>query len=358
MNRIFKTVWNMARRALVVVNEKTGIGQSRCAAVGQGTESTAGSDVYEEQKKYTGVPSAVCLALASVFVFWGGNAGAYEVVYSVDQGGARIFGENGGYDPEDPLPDPDPSAYFMQVMTPTESEGWKYLDNSTRYQYLGADWNQFNMNVWNDFVDIPEANHFYLVFGANVEWTEAGDGYQTTSNLFTVGENPADLNVNAENFSDRDEVGFWGSAGNFSVEDGKTLVLFGEAPLNGSYLGEGKTGTVRDGTLIFGLPYKFSEFQDGLSSGDTGKLLLGDGAKVVFRNGVYTTSRIDIQPESNVRITINDTAEVNLQSVVANAIYFVAEGDGAVGVIENAGFLIIVGGSVSDTCRFPWETIK
>ena len=34
MNRIFKTVWNTARRALVVVNEKTGIGQSRCAVGG------------------------------------------------------------------------------------------------------------------------------------------------------------------------------------------------------------------------------------------------------------------------------------------------------------------------------------
>ena len=34
MNRIFKTVWNIARKALVVVNEKTGIGQSRCAARG------------------------------------------------------------------------------------------------------------------------------------------------------------------------------------------------------------------------------------------------------------------------------------------------------------------------------------
>ena len=36
MNRIFKTVWNVARRALVVVNEKAGIGQSRCAARGGG----------------------------------------------------------------------------------------------------------------------------------------------------------------------------------------------------------------------------------------------------------------------------------------------------------------------------------
>ena len=36
MNRIFKTVWNVARKALVVVNEKTGIGQSRCAARGGG----------------------------------------------------------------------------------------------------------------------------------------------------------------------------------------------------------------------------------------------------------------------------------------------------------------------------------
>ena len=36
MNRIFKTMWNVARKALVVVNEKAGIGQSRCAARGGG----------------------------------------------------------------------------------------------------------------------------------------------------------------------------------------------------------------------------------------------------------------------------------------------------------------------------------
>lgn len=36
MNKIYKTVWNAARKALVVVNEKAGISQSRCAAVGGG----------------------------------------------------------------------------------------------------------------------------------------------------------------------------------------------------------------------------------------------------------------------------------------------------------------------------------
>ena len=36
MNRIFKTVWNVARKALVVASEKAGIGQSRCAARGGG----------------------------------------------------------------------------------------------------------------------------------------------------------------------------------------------------------------------------------------------------------------------------------------------------------------------------------
>ena len=34
MNRIFRTVWNDARKALVVVNEKTRIGQGRRAARG------------------------------------------------------------------------------------------------------------------------------------------------------------------------------------------------------------------------------------------------------------------------------------------------------------------------------------
>lgn len=34
MNRIYKTVWNAARRVLVVVNERAGSGQSRCAAKG------------------------------------------------------------------------------------------------------------------------------------------------------------------------------------------------------------------------------------------------------------------------------------------------------------------------------------
>ena len=34
MNRIFKTVWNVARRALVVASEKAGIGQSRRAVRG------------------------------------------------------------------------------------------------------------------------------------------------------------------------------------------------------------------------------------------------------------------------------------------------------------------------------------
>ena len=36
MNRIFKTVWNAARTALVVVNEKAGIGRSRHASGGGG----------------------------------------------------------------------------------------------------------------------------------------------------------------------------------------------------------------------------------------------------------------------------------------------------------------------------------
>lgn len=77
MNRIFKTVWNVARRALVVVNEKAGIGQSRCATVGAGCEaSTSSSAVSVEHRQSFGVPSAVCLALTGVLVFWGGNAEA------------------------------------------------------------------------------------------------------------------------------------------------------------------------------------------------------------------------------------------------------------------------------------------
>ena len=75
MNRIFKTVWNVARKALVVVNEKAGIGQSRCTAVGTGSEVST-SSVTVEHKKSFGVPSGLVMALAGVFVFWGGNVEA------------------------------------------------------------------------------------------------------------------------------------------------------------------------------------------------------------------------------------------------------------------------------------------
>ena len=75
MNRIFKTVWNVARKALVVVNEKAGIGQSRCTAVGTGSEVST-SSVTVEHKKSFGVPSGLVMALAGVFVLWGGNVEA------------------------------------------------------------------------------------------------------------------------------------------------------------------------------------------------------------------------------------------------------------------------------------------
>lgn len=75
MNRIFKTVWNVARKALVVVNEKAGIGQSRCTAVGTGSEVST-SSVTVEHKKSFGVPSGLVMALAGVFVLWGGSVEA------------------------------------------------------------------------------------------------------------------------------------------------------------------------------------------------------------------------------------------------------------------------------------------
>lgn len=79
MNRIFKTVWNVARRALVVVNEKAGIGQSRCAAKGEvsdSVESSAARAIKEKQKNDFGVPSGLVMALAGVLVLCGGNAEA------------------------------------------------------------------------------------------------------------------------------------------------------------------------------------------------------------------------------------------------------------------------------------------
>lgn len=74
MNRIFKTVWNVARRALVVVNEKTGIGQSRCA-VGRGklVKRIAEPRVSSNQKRRFGVPSRLAMALAGVFALLTGN---------------------------------------------------------------------------------------------------------------------------------------------------------------------------------------------------------------------------------------------------------------------------------------------
>ena len=352
MNRIFKTVWNVARRALVVVNEKTGIGQSRCAAVGQGTESTAGSAVYEEQKKYPGVPSAVCLALASVFVFWGGNVEAAFpfdfAVTGLDGGETFAFAksdpiEPGGSDEPDDL---DKKKDFrVEVLVPGENGEWIRVP-----ELLSENLKQttFDMDLSLYFMEHAESDFLYLVFGSDIEfeWNDQNNAYDATSNHFSVGENPVDLNVNATNVPVRDEIGFWGSAGNFTVEDGKTLVLFGEAPLNGSYLGDGKTGTVRDGTLTFGLPYKFSEFKDGLSSGDTGPLILYDGAKVVFQNGVYSTSRIDIQHMSNVRIVVKDGAEVTVQGGKSSDVDAVVSGEGFVGIIENigSGNLTITGG--------------
>ena len=70
MNRIFKTVWNVARRALVVVNEKAGISQSRCAARGGASDSVkspALQGISRNSRHRLGVPSALVMALAGVF---------------------------------------------------------------------------------------------------------------------------------------------------------------------------------------------------------------------------------------------------------------------------------------------------
>ena len=79
MNRIFKTVWNVARKALVVVNERAGIGQSRCAAregASESVNSTVAQRIANNRESQFGVPSAVCMALAGVFALWGGNVEA------------------------------------------------------------------------------------------------------------------------------------------------------------------------------------------------------------------------------------------------------------------------------------------
>lgn len=47
MNRIYKTVWNAARRALVVVNERAGIGQTRRAAKGGATRMRKSSVAFK-----------------------------------------------------------------------------------------------------------------------------------------------------------------------------------------------------------------------------------------------------------------------------------------------------------------------
>ena len=78
MNRIFKTVWNVARKALVVVNERTGICQSRRASMGAFESATCTAPQYNAKIRGNrfGIPSAVCMALAGVLVLWGGNAEA------------------------------------------------------------------------------------------------------------------------------------------------------------------------------------------------------------------------------------------------------------------------------------------
>ena len=352
MNRIFKTVWNVARRALVVASEKAGIGQSRRAVRGasEPVNIVVPQRVTGNLGKRAFVLSGLPLALAGVFVLWGSpvHPAVLNDSIFVERGmEAASVNEPGAPDDED---DPEDLGtekdYELTVMVPTVDGDWKYIRAS-----IDEDLNplQFDKNSLSWALSDTSVDHLYLVFGAETQWTQTGNGYETTSNLFSVGENPTDLNVNAANFPERDEIGFWGSAGNFTVEDGKTLVLFGEAPLNGSYLGEGKTGTVRDGTLTFGLPYKFSEFKDGQSSGDTGTLVLYDGANVVFQNGVYSTSRVDIQDKSNVRIVVKDSAEVVLKAGDSYAIDNLAYNDGAVGVIENvgSGSLTISGGSGS-----------
>ena len=58
MNRIFKTVWNVARKALVVASEKAGIGQSRCAARGGGAHFAAAVNGLAVNKKSLAVADA------------------------------------------------------------------------------------------------------------------------------------------------------------------------------------------------------------------------------------------------------------------------------------------------------------
>ena len=312
MNRIYKTVWSAVRGCVAVVSELCGA----CGSCGKRVKNAGSRGSVSSGERGRFVPSALVMALAGVFVSEVSAAAGFNLV-TIHADAPTASGEWKTLDLTLWNPDLENLKIDMAVLKPllTSQEGEKYL-NTVYGAKLKPDL-------------IQGGSGGYAQYEA-----DAGTAYVDDSFV------PEDLNFTAENWP-VDEMGLNGIAGNFTVEDGKTLTLFGEAPLNGSYLGEEKTGTVRDGTLVFGLPYKFSEFKDGLSSGDTGALVLEDGANVEFRNGVYSTSRIDIKSGSSVRIVVKDSADVTMQCgdfhVIFHVIDALADGEGSVGVIENVG---------------------
>ena len=340
MNRIFRTLWNAVRRAVVVVDENAGTAQSRRVV----SESDSPS---VKRPRYVLVPSAVSLALAGVFFLWGGDVEA-----------AKTF------------------------PTDCASVGGTMVDGVCHYSISGriSYWDDWMLQEGNLVIQGGEEKNSYGRYYNSRKISKIGEG--TLSILGGVGDRSSGILLNGyDYFWFHDDVGeiLNEGIGNIVISGGNGEESFGiEINSTGqgleTHVGPGIISNKGAGSLIisggsglgsFGIYYGTEPNLDGgaqstISNLGEGTLIIrgGDGAHSggIYVNALSNSSSIT----SNVGNIINQGSGLLRISGGSNSdshgIEYNAK-DGGIGKIRNigSGTMEILGGSSKYANGISWN---